>query len=425
MAKDPASRNLALKAWMDEHEVSAGEFAEMLNEAMYAGGRQDGDVTRRTVFRWLSGERRSPQTAQLKALETVTGKTAAELGFVPRRVLVRPIPSLQDAPVQRRTFLAAASTTTLATLAATSSTGRPTVGLPDVTRLRGQLNELWLHDDQFGGGSSLEQRAIALAERTLGLQQNGAATQRVRARLYALAAAFTSAAMFAAFDARRLTEAQHHLEKAVTLAGLSGDAQVQHQLWRYASMLAVHKGRYTDAIAAAEACAQTKVHRADPFFASMTHSRIALAASNLGDGARALRALERSAEALERAETSIPRPASVNFYTLGELHGLAGIVHYRLGIAAESESHIHRCLAELRADQHRNRSYYRAQAALAQLAQGDVDQALATAQSVVPSPTDLTPGRVSHLLATFTSALTQNAASGTAVRDWRDFVRAL
>ncbi|MEV0988729.1 hypothetical protein [Streptomyces sp. NPDC049949] len=33
-------------------------------------------------------------------------------------------------------------------------------------------------------------------------------------------------------------EAQRYLEQAVTLAGLSGDGQVQHQTWRYAAMLA-------------------------------------------------------------------------------------------------------------------------------------------------------------------------------------------
>jgi hypothetical protein len=71
-------------------------------------------------------------------------------------------------------------------------------------------------------------------------------------------------------------------------------------------------------------------------------------------------------------------------YTLGELHGLVGIVHYRLGIPVEAEFHAHRCLSQLRPDQHHNRAYYRAQTALAQLAQDDVEQALAAAVSVPP-----------------------------------------
>ncbi|WP_145802241.1 hypothetical protein [Kribbella amoyensis] len=187
-------------------------------------------------------------------------------------------------------------------------------------------------------------------------------------------------------------------------------------------MLAGQRGRYTDAIAAAEACATTRVSRADPLSSSLTHSRLALAASNLGDRTRAQRALERATVALDRADLTMPRPPSVAFYTPGELHGLSGLVHYRLGVADEAESHTHRCLAQLREDQHRNRAYYRAHAALTQVAQGDLDQAVSTAASVV-APSDAPSGRVTHLLQAFTSAL-QQAAPGTAVnRDWKDFLR--
>lgn len=423
MAKWPTSRNTALAAWMQENGVSAAELAERVNLATHGTPRQPGSVGERTVFRWLSGENKSPQRRLRDALESVTGKSIIELGFVPRRKLPAFHPDPAEGTVLRRTFISMATATTLAAASQQSAVGaRPTLGSPDVDRLREHLSELWLADDQVGGGPALEQRASALADRTLSMQQNGSASQRVRSRLYALAAAFELAAMFAALDSRRLSSAQRHLEKSVTLAGMSGDPQVQHQAWRQASMLAGQRGRYTDAMAAAEACGATRVNRSDPLYASLTHSRIALAASNLGDRPRAQRALERAAVSFARADMAAPRPASVAFYTPGELHGLSGLVHYRLGIADQAEFHTHRCLSALREDQHRNRAYYRAHAALTQVAQGDFDEAVATAASVA-APSDATSGRVTHLLQSFTAAL-QQAAPGTIVnRDWKDFLR--
>ncbi|MFC0623784.1 hypothetical protein [Kribbella deserti] len=423
MATKSIQRNAALAAWMRENGVTAAELAERVNLAIQQATGQPGNVAERSVFRWLSGENRSPQRRVRDALESVTGRAFTDLGFIPRRRPAAAQPAPSEDAVRRRTFISLATATTLAAAAPTTAAGaRPTLGVADVNRLRERLSELWLADDQHGGGPVLEQRASALAHRTLSMQQNGSASQRVRSRLYALAAAFELAAMFAALDSRRFPEAQRHLEKAVTLAGMSGDTQVQHQAWRQAAQLSGQLGRYTDAMAAAEACAATRINKNDPLYASLTHSRIALAASNLGDRPRAERALERASAAIDRADLAAPRPSSVAFYTPGELHGLSGLVHYRLGIADQAEAHTHQCLAALREDQHRNRAYYRAHAALTQVAQGDLEQAVATAASVV-APSGAPGGRVTHLLQSFTSAL-QQAAPGTAVnRDWKDFIR--
>ncbi|MFE5537706.1 hypothetical protein [Streptomyces sp. NPDC056492] len=110
------------------------------------------------------------------------------------------------------------------------------------------------------------------------------------------------------------------------------------------------------------------------------------------------------------------------FYTRGELHGLTGIIHYRLGEAEKAEFHAHRCIADLREDQHRNRAYYLSQAALAQVAQGDVEQAVATATRVI-APTGADSGRVPHLLGSFTSALNQAAPKSVVTRQWNDRTR--
>ncbi|WP_266801776.1 hypothetical protein [Streptomyces sp. NBC_00078] len=151
---------------------------------------------------------------------------------------------------------------------------------------------------------------MSLVERTRGLQQNGSATQKTRSRLYATAAAFTATAMWAAVDSRRFTDAQTHLNEAIHLAGLSGDGQVQHQIWRYAAMLADQRGRHADSVAAAEAALNTRAHRTDPLYASLSHARLALSAASAGDRIRAQRAIGRAADAFGRADLAqtVPRP---------------------------------------------------------------------------------------------------------------------
>ncbi|WP_405619624.1 hypothetical protein OG292_32445 [Streptomyces sp. NBC_01511] len=242
----------------------------------------------------------------------------------------------------------------------------------------------------------------------MNLQQNGSATSRVRGRLYALAATFTATAMWAATDSRRLDDAQRHMEKSVTLAALSGDGQAQHQIWRYPSALAGQRGRWADAVGASEAAMANSVHGRDPLYASLSHARLAVSLPGLGERTRTRRALDRADEAFARADPEAFRPMSMDFYTRGELDGLTGIAHLRLGDAERAEFHLHRCLAALRPDQRRDHAYYTlhvAFAQLAQLGQLDIDRACSTAATVVPPPGSTPTGRIPHPLKTFTQQL--------------------
>lgn len=417
-------KNDRLHSWLSDQDLRAYELAEQVNEAIRVFSGQPGKATERTVFRWLSGENRWPQARFRKALEQVTGLSITDLGFVPtsRRESIAAAARQED-PMHRRHFFGVATGTALALGAAgPSAASRPTVGLRDVEHLRAELMKLWRLDDQHGGSVTLEAKAVSLAQRTLGLQRNGSAHQRIRSRLYALAAAFTATAMWAAVDSRRMRDGQRYLDEAVKLAGLSGDGEVQHQTWRYAAMLATQRGDYTEAMAASEAAMSTQAHRADHLYKSISHSRLALSAANAGEQTRAKRALDRAIAAFDRADPEAGRSASVAYYTRAELHGLTGIVHYRLGDPELAEYHVHQCLAELRQDQHRNRAYYTAQAALFQAAQGDLEQAVDTAARVIP-PVDATSGRIPHLLGTFTSALNMKAPDARVTREWNRRVR--
>ncbi|MEU9111841.1 hypothetical protein AB0D04_08635 [Streptomyces sp. NPDC048483] len=402
---------------MDELGYTQEELAKAVNGKLIEAGERDG-VGDRTVRTWLTGKTAWPHRAKREALQAVFGCTAEELGFTPPPE--PPAPPPEEPHVHRRRFVTAVGGTAAAAVPLIAAC--PTVGTSDVQRLRAGLACLWLMDDQEGGGSELERRALELCKYTENLQQAGSATSRIRSRLYALAASFTAAAMWAAVDTRSLDRAQRHLEKATHLAVLSGDGQVQHQAWRSAAMLAEQRGRPSDAVAAMEAAMATSTHRRDPLYASLTHANLAMALAVKGERHRARRALDRAADAFERADPQRPRSASVAFFTQGELDGLTAATLLRLGNAEQAEAHTYRCLGALRPDQHRNRAFYTAQVALCQVDQGDLEMACATAATVAPPP-DSPGGRIGHMLSSFTKTISEKAPDAAATRAWRDRMR--
>ncbi|WP_099017375.1 hypothetical protein [Streptomyces malaysiensis] len=408
------ARNEALDEWLKAHAHSSNTFARDMNTAVERITGTLGTYDGRTVREWRAGRVGWPNAVTRAALTAVTGLDPIDLGFIPRG-RTQPQEPRED-PLRRRTFVA--SVPTAALTAAAPAAARPTVGTSDVQRFRRHLADLWEWDDQEGGGPDLERRALALATATDELQRTGCATSRVRSRLYALGATFTATAMWAAVDSRGLDRAQRHMERAITLAGLSGDGQVQHQIWRYASTLAGQQARWVDAVAASEAAMAASAHRRDPLYASLSHARLALALPGTGDHARAVRALGRAQAAYERADVSAWRPASMQFYTRGELDGLVGITHLRLGQADRAEYHLHRCIAALRPDQHRNRALYTMHVAFAQLDQREAEAACATAGSVIPPPGSTSAGRIPHLLTTFTNKLHSIAPDAAVTREW-------
>ncbi|MFE3020870.1 hypothetical protein [Streptomyces sp. NPDC059256] len=321
--------------------------------------------------------------------------------------------------MKRRRFIAAGTG-----LAAGITSAAPfTLGATDVQRLQDDLGNLLRLDDQNGGGPELERRAVALSDHAVSLQTTGRATTRIRSRLYSLAASFRALALWAAIDSRRLDQAGRHMETAVTLAGLSRDGLVQHQVWRFASSLAIQRGNWIEATAANEAAALTSVHRRDPLYASLTNARLAVTLAKQ-EPARARRALDRAELAFGRADLAAHRPVAMEFYTRSELDGLLGVAHLHLGEPEAAEARFHRSIAGLRPEQHRNRAYYTVHAAQAQLRQRDIEQACATAATVIPPPWSTESGRIPHMLGGFTKQLRVTAPDASITREWLHQIRA-
>ncbi|MEU8764288.1 XRE family transcriptional regulator [Streptomyces sp. NPDC048659] len=409
------TRNEPLAAWMTAHEMSAPELADSVNRAIGIFAGRPGTASERTVHRWLSGDTRWPQARQRRGLEAVTGLAAADLGFVPRGRYEPGTVRREDPDMRRRSLFGAAAGTAAAALLTPSRPSR--VGTSDVIRLRDGVERL-LAVDAERGGHGLERAALAGAAEALRLQQQST-TQRVRQRLYTLAADFTATAAWALIDASCLDGAAAHLDRALTFAGLAQDSETTMQVWNLRAMLARQRRDYLEAVASSQAAQTTAIARRSPLHTSLGHARTAVGLAHGGEHCAALRHLGRAETALAKADPYAPCSPWIAFYGEAELHFLTAIVRDVAGHAPEAEAAAHRALAALPETYRRNRGMATARLALAQIHQGDVEQACATSSRVfeIMAGAPL-PGRVRQLLGDFQRDLI--ALAPAAAHEWMD-----
>jgi transcriptional regulator with XRE-family HTH domain len=411
--------NPLLAARLESAGLTQGELADRLNKRIGDLTGQPGKLTDRHVRNWLTGKTRWPQGRQRFVLEEEFGTSAEELGFIPPAGRAR-VPS--EDPVRRRTFTTAtASLTAAAILPPTPSNGSTRLGMSDADRLEHNFADLVQADNEGQTGIRLETRALAHAQHALDLQAVGQASMRVRRRLYYLAAAFTGTALWAAIEAQEQQRAQGHLNKAMTLAGMAGSSELQMRLWGHAAVLSIQQRHMHDALAAAEAGRRANVCRNDALFRSLAGARLAGILAAVGEDSAALRTLAHAEKTYDRANTDEGRPTWMSFFDRAELNGLAALVMARLGRHAEAEAHLHRTLSLLRPDFHRNRAYYTIHLALAQLAQGEADQAMSTALPLVAEEGGAPLAeRSRNLLRQFDRGLRRTASGAGFVSEWQD-----
>ncbi|MGK5498496.1 XRE family transcriptional regulator [Streptomyces sp. URMC 125] len=405
---------------MLEAGLTQTELAEAVNAHLRADG-YEGTVSDRTVRNWLAGKTVWPHARQRQALEAVFGCAVEELGFTPPAGGCGTAPSPeQEEPVRRRHFLTATTGTTAGAVPLVAAARPSSVGTSDVIRLREGLEALTALDQSRGGHESLERAALSGAAQALRMQER-AASQRVRQRLFGVAADYTAAAAWSAIDARHFEHAQRYLDRALYLSRMSKNHTAELRVWNSYAMLARENGDYTQVVDASQAAQATTAARRDPFFASLAHARTATGHAYLGDRQAALRSLGHAEEALTKADLQITRPSWAVFYGPGELHGLTSIIHDRLGDPVKAEAASHKDLAATPVRFRRNRAMGTAWLALAQLHQRDVEQACATAETVfVLMEGNPLPGRMRSLLGDFHRDLITLAPDSAAAREWAD-----
>ncbi|GCD39011.1 hypothetical protein OEIGOIKO_06831 [Streptomyces chrestomyceticus JCM 4735] len=304
--------------------------------------------------------------------------------------------------MRRREFITATTTMTAAAAMPLIAARPYAVGTTDVIRLRSGLDALTALDATRGGHEALEQAALAGSAEALELQKR-AASQRIRQRLFSLAANYTASAAWSAVDARQSDRAQGHLNRALYLAGMGKDPVAELRVWNAHAMLSNHRGEFLQAVEAGKAAQTTAVTRRDPLFASLAQARTAIGYSKLRDRQGALRSLGRAEEALMKAASDESRPSWVAFYGTAELLAITAIVRDDIGDPAEAEAASHRALAAIPQQFRRNRALATLQLALTQLHQRDIDQACATAGEMFALMDGCPlPGRMRSYLGDFT-----------------------
>ncbi|MER7582207.1 XRE family transcriptional regulator [Kitasatospora sp. NPDC097691] len=409
--------NPELRAVMADMGLTRAALARLVNRELVALGCP-GTLTVRTVGTWLAGQSRWPQGRIRTALERALNRTPEQLGFIPPRTTRPQAPP--EEPVRRRNFLAASAA------AAVPSTGAfrgRTVGHSDVDRLKESLKTLTALDDHRGGHGSLETAALAGADQALG-KVDKTISEGVQRRLYSLAADYTATAGFSCIDDRRLDDAERHFGTALRLSGLGDDHVTALRVFNCLSMVGYQRNRPSVTLSAARAAQDSRAARRDPLLASLAHARAAIAHSTTGNRQASLRCLGHASDALGRAD-SRERPAWTDFYGQAELFALSAVVHQHLDNSPESESASHRALAGIPAQFRRNRASATARLALAQLGQGELEQATATATGVYAlMGTDPLPPRLRTLLGDFHRGLITLAPTSAVTREWTDRVHA-
>ncbi|MFI5799050.1 Tat pathway signal protein [Streptomyces sp. NPDC051677] len=411
-------RNEAFEAWLRSHQMSVGELTSLVNTAIGELTGRDGTVNDRHIFKLLSGEHRSPNALLRTALEKVTDRTSGELGFVPRGTKKSsPPPGPEDDPLYRRALLTAATAAGVSvTVPAVGGPRRQRLTSNDVEALKAELAAWTSVESMYGGTPELEKRAAEITDKVITLQQGHTASARIRSELYTVAAAFSNSAMWAAIDGRR-TSAEYHLDRTIRLAGLSGDHATEFRVWGHASTLFRQLSRPTDALAAAERSHASPITRRDPLFASLAMSRLAVNHAVLADGRSAMRYLDLAQKALDRADPNKHRPAWVGFYDQAELDHLAMLTRMQLRHWPDAERHAHRSLAYLQPGLQRNGALVRANLAVTQLSQRDLEQAVDTARGITEGM--MKHARVRGLLNSFTEQVAALAPRSPEARDWQ------
>ncbi|MEU9882898.1 XRE family transcriptional regulator [Streptomyces phaeochromogenes] len=415
------TRNTVLEAWMAEHGYSSNSLADAVNRALGQLTGRPGGLDGSSVRDWKAGRVTWPKSATRKALEDVSGLPAIALGFVPRgRPSSIPAASQQEDPDMKRRTLVGGIAAAAAAAAAPGTALPRRIGMSDVDRLQRRLAEIIASDHRLGGQLGIEQRATALADEALNLQNAGSASQRVRSSLYASAAAFRSSAMWAAIDGRRYDIAKAHMREAQALAEMSGDQAIKFRIWSHAGTMYRHMGRPADAFAANDVARNLHLTRRDPLFASLGLARQGAIHGTAQDRTGTRRVFEQAQDAMLRADPADYRPVwLLAFYDQAELDSLALSGHLALGDYPTAEFHAHRCLSALRPHMIRSLAITTTRLAHAQLAQGAADAATATAMKV-PAEAATQHARVTRMLQEFGAALRATAPGSSSVQTWTE-----
>jgi len=365
---DDHRSNETLRELLTEHGFTEEGLAEAVNERAERFFGKYGNATGRLVRYWLSGTVRWPNSYYLVPLEEIFGRSALELGFVPRgmhsvaalaavrRRIATPTgskdsPAGQESPVLRREFfLAAAGMLLDIGVMPLPASGR--IGMADVATVHDTIGKLHAFDDQHGAAELAD-----VAERYISHVQDAMGrciySPRVETVLYAAIGELAASAGWFCFDAHQQQRARRFYETGLAAADLASNRLLKARIWSYMSRQAVELRRGSEAVSLARRALETTRNGRDPRLSALLHSRVALGHASQGEAGRAGRGLALAETAFDGATADAP--AWLAFCGPAEILTQASLSHHRLGHLAEAERLQRQALSLLPGTFQRNR----------------------------------------------------------------------
>ncbi|MGW2870918.1 hypothetical protein [Kitasatospora sp. NPDC001225] len=337
-----AAPNHVLRGLMLANTLSANDLARAVNAAEEKRFGQPGNASDRHVRRWLSGETGLPQMHYLVALMDVFDLAADQLGFTltgararqlavlqPRSTLLGEAPAKEDHVLRRHFMIAATGSLIGFAFAPLPASGR--IGMTDVDRIRGSIDELHAVDDAYGGEqlADVAEEAVLQIESAMGRCVYG---PRVEAALYQVIGELHASAGWFAFDTGDQPRASRNFDSGLRASLLAGDRMLQARIWAYMARQSWELGRATETVTIARRALDATRNGRDHRLSALLHGRLALGYAASGESSRCATALARAEIALDRVSGATP-PAWLAFVGPGELLGAVAMAHMDLGQA--------------------------------------------------------------------------------------------
>lgn len=389
--------NLTLRAIRHELNLSQDELAARIRQAGRRAGEPN-DCTKRHVQRWESGQSAAPRPIYRRALESVTGRRYAELGFAG-----------QTAPaVGRRAVLEAGAMAGM--LAAVPQlahleTGRA-IGAVDVEALRARTARLRRLDDYLGGADTFRLYA-AETEATATLLTDTSYSENTGRALLSLYAEQAQQAGWAAFDAGAGAQAERLFSASLTAARTAGDAPLAGNALALAAYQATSSGR--SGVDTAAAAVREAGPHAPGRARALLLQRLAWAHASAGQITAAQYALDLAQDAgAEASDTDTPDWAA--WADEREQRIITGRCWSELRRPLRAVPVLESVLAEYEDSHARDKSLYLSWLAGAYLDAGEVEQAAVTTARAVDLAADVASARPAQRTGAILARLTPHRA---------------
>ncbi|HEV2088761.1 MAG TPA: hypothetical protein VGR21_10655 [Cryptosporangiaceae bacterium] len=295
--------------------------------------------------------------------------------------------------MERRQFLVSAGSGAVA-LTLPDLSDRARLGMSDVESLRAPLSQLVALDARRGG-TTLAPAAAAMVAQIEAALARCQVSDRVRRAMYSLAGEYLASAGWFAIDAGDLPAASRYLDHALRVSVIGRDVTLQSQIWNALAWRADQASEYGEVLAIAQSASTSTASRRNPKIAALWHGWSAQGHAWAGSRRLAERSLDRSREALDRAEDSgIPTAPWLVFLDHSELHAQAAYSHLVLGNYAAAETAAAAALHLIPRQYARNRISRQMLLARAYLGQVEVEQAAGVATTVLDCVSGLHSGRL-------------------------------